>query len=153
MEIEALIDRLEEVRNEIREIAKDRGNKVIFEIIQPIFEINPKLSVGWKQFIPSFNDGDACEFTVLDPYIITNNDGGDDYDELDSWTLGYHAEDGTLADVGLDENQAKALSEALKRIGNIMNRAEEFLEIAFGSHARVTVHSNGVVNSDYYEGY
>lgn len=42
------------------------------EVVVEFFESNPGLTaIVWAQYVPYFNDGDACEFTVSGP-VFTN---------------------------------------------------------------------------------
>lgn len=82
-ELEALTERMLELRKELMEQSKTSFK----EITKVIFEKFPELeSFYWTQGTPSFNDGEPCEFGVYDVYI-NNEDEDENYRNYTSETV------------------------------------------------------------------
>jgi hypothetical protein len=114
--------------------------------LAPIFEEYPQLkTIGWKQYAPSFNDGDPCYFTVHndDDSVELNgvNGYGDDDDEED--------EDGERK--AIDE---KVREKIIAKVGVVFRQfTDGDYQTMFGEGARVTIHRDGTVDSDEYGDY
>lgn len=66
---------LVEKKREIEKVLRKEAGEVFAQTAKEIFEKYPIVGeFGWKQYTPSFNDGDPCVFTKSDPYIITSAD-------------------------------------------------------------------------------
>ena len=106
--------------------------KLLFE------ENNNLVSFGWKQYTPSWNDGDTCYFSTTKTYPIIN---GIDEDEDE------------------DENETASLTQAEKIFlrKKIVDFLKDFsntqLEHWFGEGIQITVTKQGISLCDYDCGY
>lgn len=112
---------------------KDEGAKACSALFKTFFSKNPEVTaVGWQQYTPYFNDGDACEFSVREFHVCTRT--GLDFesigglsDEDDEGPI-FRDRDGLGDDVG-----------ALKASIGWLARAadDDIFEASFGDHAMV----------------
>lgn len=71
---------------------REAGLAAVQELFQPYFDQYPDmLEIGWVQFIPGFNDGEACEFTIRPRGVKFSRDFYDRVTKVD-FTLIYSAE-------------------------------------------------------------
>lgn len=71
-----LTDKIAALQAEAQEQAKQilhQGTKAYFEKYGDTVE-----QLFWNQYIPWFNDGDTCEFSVGDVYVVLRNDESED---------------------------------------------------------------------------
>ena len=82
MALQTMIEKLNTARREynaqLAEIAKG-GQKEIGAFLGPL--IPPGYALKWKQYTPYFNDGDACTFSVHEPYLSKVGEEDEDDDE------------------------------------------------------------------------
>jgi len=161
-----------------------RGDKRVPQ--RPLSELEPLMravladdyidSFGWKQYTPYFNDGDACVFSVGEPWFRTTDDAkgvapddGEYYDgeDDDSFTLSYSAHP-TLGKqdyewdnprdwenrrkvYGPYEGNRQASFTVCSALADAINSGafEDVLLEAFGDHATVTVRAAGITVDSY----
>lgn len=105
-----------------------------------ILKVEGLEAVNWKQYIPSFNDGDACEFGLGEVTFKfqTIDDEGDN-------------EDGFLCTYAMKRLGLSDKQDQCGEISNFINSIpEEMLESIFNSNASVTIRKNGKVEVDDY---
>lgn len=121
-----------------QEKVKEAGQPAIEEGLREFFAANPKIeAIRWTQYTPHFNDGEACTFSVHEPYIKIQ---GAEIDEDDD-------EDGD----GFQYNAPPDLEDAFSKLTDDLMNLEDELEIVFGDHARITVTRAGEVEIEEYE--
>lgn len=138
-------------------------------MLQPLFEKSEgKIeSIGWIQYTPYFNDGEECEFSTnfdLDYGLRVNGQCLDDQedifgcslyalrkygtDEYASWIAKYPED--TIKEESKESDLA--LYACLKEFEEILESIDdEFYKDLFGDHVEVTVHSNGVIETEEYD--
>jgi len=122
--------------------------KNLEKAFQELFDTYPQLTAfDWRQYVPSFNDGDACYFTV-------NN-----------WGTCWFTVDGVTFDVGdyadyeeYDYNTAKSVlkQNGLDEVGNeicclIGAVPYDIMEKRFGTYSHVKVTREGIEEDEYYD--
>lgn len=114
---------------------------VVSSRFKEIFETFPEVkAIGWTQYAPYFNDGDACVFSVHEICFKLNeleekSDEDEDYDE-DSDFYRYPESDipyGDKTPVGLAE----------KELNNFADSFENVFQEAFGEHSLVVCTREG----------
>lgn len=151
----SIIERLTELRKETEELRKtlkkDR-NKILFELLNPLFEKHPEVeAISWYQYTPSFNDGDPCSFGSYHNYPKIKLRGGPDLDLL-------HVEDDEDYDDDYndeDEAEFEELEPYTSSFGNALSEAfsDDDTEAMFGDGVEVFVSSTGEVTTDEYQSY
>ncbi len=127
------------------------------EALQEVFDQHPRLAkIGWRQYTPSFNDGDPCEFTVAADFESEGGDlfcRGDDGELYEPVTYKW-SEEGREVD-----EDAKAAADKLSHmIYAVSSAGMDILEMAYGNDTRVWVSrkDGGEISVDveeYYCGY
>jgi len=145
---EALVVELDMLRLEYKNKCKDAFNR----LLRVFFETYPQVkTIYWAQWVPGFNDGDPCTFTLGDI-----NFSPSDWREID----GPYADDENEDDERKKFNVPWNLKEVtdaftidLKAMNDVICDLEDHLESAFGSHAFVRIHRDGMEVDDYDCGY
>lgn len=147
--------------NDAREAMLEKLRPRLKEIFIPFFEKYPEVKfIGWPQYTPFFNDGDACEFRVNPLVLSTNEDGVDCFYEGEG-DLPYKScvrdyEAGKASDWATTEvEKAISVFGNLQRVKECMNDfeglqksfqniPEDILKELFGDHASVSVSRDGI---------
>lgn len=146
--------KIRELKSEFDRLVEETGRPLFVELMQPIFEKFPEIeAVRWNQYVPGFNDGDPCVFSVSEPEVSFVDKAGD---QVDDRTDEEREEDGD-EEVGWHG----AWSERVKNVKGLRNRIEDaceelqeledVCEKVFDSNAQITIYRDGTVESDYYE--
>jgi len=74
------VERMIETRKRFEEEARP----IIHEYIKGFFKDHPDVTlIRWRQYIPAFNDGDPCTFTLSEPLMVVKGFDGDEEFEYD----------------------------------------------------------------------
>lgn len=130
---------LARLRTEMKNLMVEKGKPAIVELFKELFEKHPNVRAArWTQYIPGFNDGDPCEFSVGEVSVQLEapsaEDVEEDFDE-DSFVDTYEIDDSSLTD-DMDE------------ISGVLSGNEDVLQTVFGNNAKVTITRDGEVEVD-----
>lgn len=148
------MDRLDELSQNVCKANKaleDEAKPLLQEAFTKILEKYPVVRVfSWKQYAPSFNDGDPCYFSV-NGIEINYEDGDDDDDWNDD-------EDEDSEDMNLRKEFQNLSYEEQSKIRNEINSVvnkipDDIMERLFGESSKVIVTRSGISVEDYYCGY
>lgn len=138
-EYDTLTEQMEKAREKIADMGKD----AVKALFKRFFAEHPKCTaIGWEQYTPHFNDGDACEFSVRDFYYTTKK--GVDFKEVSSlYEEDEEDSDGAgFRDIDSDAKRGEgAIKEAVSRLRRAVN--ENIFETAFGDHVMVIATPKG----------
>lgn len=85
----------------------------IREAANKVFEENPQYNyIVWVQYIPSFNDGDACEFSIGDAEAYETEEDFEEYNG--DWKV-------------------------TREVANIVGASYTLAEMAFGVHVKIII--------------
>ena len=155
----------------MKKIKKD-GQEVVKNLLKDFFKDNTLVkSVKWTQYTPYFMDGDPCVFSVneaslkVDDITYLRNNLKDyclakssyEYDRFagkriqtpkvtltDAELLGESGERGDGFISGWDLEDGASLKKPLIELNNILQQADDILEVVFGDHVEVTVHPDRI---------
>jgi hypothetical protein len=173
--LEEIKTKIEAIKKQKEELTAKLRNDFA-PMLQPLFEKSEgKIkSIGWIQYTPYFNDGEECTFSTnfdLDYGLRVNgkrlDDEYDDEDEKESvfgcslYALRKYGTDDYVEwikkypeDTIKEESKESdlALYACLKEFEEILESIDdEFYKDLFGDHVEVTVHSNGVIETEEYD--
>ena len=154
---ELKLDTLEDFANVHHKIwaeSQRRGRDLALDALKVFFEEAPRVyMVGWTQYTPYFNDGDACVFSVHDIHILTFNDYREYREDLDEdddfypenyiwdWPCVWSMGQGWM---GEHPNRERVWREewadigpALEKLEECFQTADSVLEAAFGDHSQI----------------
>jgi hypothetical protein len=126
------------------------GKAAVTEELAGFFAKYPDMRIGWCQYTPYFNDGEACVFSLHGINLIPPGAVEDEEDEgyvPGEWelcSLSYHASKADRPEWLTDELIADC-----EAINKKLYAAEETLEYAFGDHVEVIADKVGVTVNDY----
>lgn len=132
-EYQELLKKVEDARNEVAERAKG----AVASLFRMFFMKHPEVkAIGWTQYTPYFNDGEACVFGVHSFYLTLKS--ADFENVSDFWSDAYEF---------TDSPKDKALKAALDNLTRLVN--EDIFEAAFGDNAMVIATPKGFHISHY----
>jgi hypothetical protein len=128
-----------EVTERLDALLKDIEQDDIRPIFDAILSSGKVKTVHWRQYAPSFNDGEPCYFSVHEPEFYM----GEDWEDADTKYLEEHREAGTegdfwqevcdRADYGAEPEGMKAEIEKLDKLFS----AESVMEAVFGDGSQI----------------
>lgn len=152
-ELRQAVEKLQTLRAEVLE----RAAKDLKQVLQDFIVENPSIElIKWNQYIPYFNDGDACEFQLGEIYFIPKIKIGDDEFDVEDENSLYEnqvsfgeydkeAADKARAKQGVDSKTV----ENCKELNSLLNDMEDSLRELFGEHSTVSVTAEGVEVDEY----
>lgn len=170
-----MTDELKQIADEIdfwmkkrKEIAKTKGEEIVAKILAPLFDFDFVRTIVFKGYIPSFNDGDPCVFSLNNDLVFNGRDESEPWDEYElddygidlsdldevlrdgfsSWGASYYSKnDETFGGRSADEWKefSKVAAEASRWIG----ANSDFVEEVFGSNFKVIALKNRLIVEDY----
>jgi hypothetical protein len=152
-EIEKLFDEMNAEMQALRETYQRRGQEIFKQAFKEFFDANPEVTaVGWKQYTPYFNDGDACVFRCNADYAFITNaaDYGDiSYGEYDGDDENVWIEDPDYGDYQ-EELIPKNVSKNAEALRRLLGKIDDdvFLDM-FGDHVQVFATREGFDVQDY----
>ena len=167
-ELKARLDKIDKIRSDLQK-AEKTASKDIMDILKNMMVDNPLIAgIMWQQYIPSFNDGEPCEFSLNGPYIKfdekvsgAGDKAADDEDEDESGEMsnGYMDANYDIDDDFYDKKadifnfkEIKALKAAVKDVCKVYSHLEAMdrnLQEMFGVNVQVFVTKDGVETEDY----
>ena len=158
-DLQARLDKIEQIRADLKS-AESSASKDIMTVLKNLMVSSPLLEgMRWRQYTPSFNDGDACEFGVHGPEFkfsatVTGEVDPEDEDSDDGWMDEWSVDDdffNSKTDI-LNHEQMKELRKTVEDVETVFNKLtsmESQLQIMFGDGVQVTVTASGVETEDY----
>lgn len=160
-ELKVEMQAFEAKKKALAEKVKEALPKAFAEMVKDSENIT---AIRWQQYVPSFNDGDPCEFTRNGPEVLVLDEDGDPIEEgmydlpWYSWRVKYMDDpenhpDSTLEKI-LEENpefnekDSRLFMEIEKFFKEI---PEEFFEDMFGTYAEVTITKEGEITVEDYD--
>ena len=130
--LEAAVNEATKARNAFREKNEGIGPFYLQSLATAVFDENPKLtSFSWRQYTPSFNDGDACYF------------GADtDYPDINGYNEDDEEGENTLTDAERKDLRKKVVA-FLRQFNN------DQLENWYGDGYKITVTRDGFTKDEY----
>jgi hypothetical protein len=152
-DLQTQFDHLISEHQRIRAEFQKSAQELFKNITKEFFATNPGITAFiWTQFVPSFNDGDPCEFTVGD-VTFTNAIGADlddvsPYGEYEgeneevqafsSWNLK------SMSMEGVDAGKVKLMETMISSYA-----MEQVLEEMFGRYVKIVASPDGFAIDDY----
>lgn len=134
------LNAISEQRKKVNEEAVAAAKALLKPGFELFFNEHPDVkAVGWSQYTPYFNDGEECVFSLHGMYASATDEREESfYDE--GWTEVYgDPEDGFT----------KESWDALSKLEEALNDAEDVLRDAFGDHVAVYVTRDGIDVEEY----
>ncbi len=159
---------LRKLKEEYQEKISKDGEAALKVALKDFFDKNPEVaSLGWVQYTPYFNDGDACVFGVHGVYLSFN-----DMDVARTfltnectWEYDYNTQKlvRPLADEEILEAQEDSgyggwdsynlkespLKESLRDLSAQICDADDLMEMIFGDHVKVTAYKDRIEVDEY----
>ena len=102
--------------------------------VKKFFLDNPEVElITWRQYVPSWNDGEPCYFSIAEPAVKFVDD--EDFDDSNC--------QGNYCDF------PKEKLELVKDLIDAINEEEWLMQALFGDNARVTLTKDGMTSEDY----
>lgn len=135
--LEAAAKEFEKLRNEMNTKAKALLQGAFEDVFKRFDQVK---AIVWTQYTPYFNDGDACTFSVGEPYFLTAEEFEGHHEDAED-------EDGNSVTISMHDD--KELERFYDVLSNFMADNEDVLELMFGDHVTVKVTRDGVTTEEY----
>lgn len=149
------------------EALAEKGKALFTQQAKEFMEKYPEVAnIMWRQYAPSFNDGDPCYFNVheaemhVDPSKVSDDilelSGMSKEDEPTNeynYGCGSASYSSVLDQVKKKRQLSKREEELLKDFDVLMSCPDTFFENFFGEGAEITITKDGIDVDDYYDGY
>lgn len=140
---------------ELNKIAETEGKKAMEDEFRVFFDENPGITaIAWTQYAPAFNDGDACIFSVHEPFYSTMP--SDRLDEVFSNWRGFEDEEDEEGNVvfvsppGSWSSQPKSDNDVAVTLFMKSITDNHIFSVIFGEDSKVMV-TRGGIKTDYVE--
>jgi hypothetical protein len=141
------IDQLKTDIPRLQQEIEDKAKELIKPALREFFEKYDFVAeVRWQAYVPYFNDGEACEFSVGEVCLFTETDSNDPDQKNDYWESGeefsrharqqYWKDGGYVPNPNADPQYAAAQSDANAIVHSI---PDDLHKQMFGEHVRITV--------------
>lgn len=145
-DFEVMAKELDEARAQFKETSERTIKGAIRQFMDAHSEVG---LLEWEAYVPGFNDGDPCTFTVSGPRIVLADkapllmtedysNGGDDAEFFEE-----HGLEDYQIEYRKELNLPDALKQDFKGLCKLFSSCEDGLEKAFGSNVRVVVGRDG----------
>ena len=155
------LSKIDQIRQELSK-AEQSAVKDIMDMLKELMVNNPKLeAIRWQQWIPGFNDGEPCEFTVGEisfqfANAVEKDENGEEQDSedfMDEYDLKKYFE--RQVDI-LNHKEVTALKKSVDEATAVFGKLTEMesqLRDMFGDNMEITVTASGVETEEYDCGY
>lgn len=138
-------DKIIKMKDDYKALIKAEGEIALKEFMREFFErAEGKISaVTWRQYTPYFNDGDACEFSVHEPYFLMATkatEGEEVYSDYD---------DDFISTWQIEKRKDVLLYDLTCEFTRTLDKLEDILFEAFGDHVKITATPEKVTVEDY----
>lgn len=132
------IQELKALQTELKNKMKTEGASAIATAINEVFEKHPEIkAIGWQQYTPYFNDGDACVFGMHGFYYSkTDVDPENVIEPTDDEPWIY-------------ASRRDPMDEAVSNLECTLDDVSELMKAAFGDHVYVIATRAGFHVGDY----
>lgn len=152
-EIEKLFDEMNVEMAELKANYQKRGQEIFKLAFKEFFGANPEVNVvGWRQYTPYFNDGDACEFNCYAEYAFVSNTK--DYENIQWGEYNGDEEDVWVSDADYGDTNLEMIPESVIKntdaLRKLLAKIDEdvFLDM-FGDHVQVFATREGFEVTEY----
>lgn len=164
-----LFEEIQNKKAELDRLISDYGKQALQQLFNEFFEANPTIeAIRWVQYIPGFNDGDPCTFTLHEAMaLIPSREWVDEYNrgemELDEafgeechpWYDEYTLTDYSQIPAGAkweERDRLKVVAPegiALRELNKTLQSNPDTIEVVFSSYADVTATREGFLVQEY----
>lgn len=140
-QITALREEMEQIIAPLRERINQTISNGLTKVVNIFFEQFPEVkTVYWQQYIPTWNDGEECTFSLNEVHFSPA-----DHERIDYPNWGDDQDDDELADFSSygNKNLSPELVKAMDQFVLFLMSIEDHLEDRYGSNAFIKLHRGG----------
>lgn len=159
--LDTLVEEVQEMEKKKKAMSKS-AVPVIKAELKAFLEANPEVeAIRWNQYVPGFNDGEPCTFSLGDIQMRLvpeeeeeveeeSSEGEEESEEEEEYEDEDYDDDEEdwIDEYGLDD-VSKKLASAFKKLSGKLQSLEPILEEAFGSNAEITATRKKITVEDY----
>lgn len=148
-----ILTEVNSAKEEYEAAVKSVSKKVEKSLQELVADTDGLVAIRWAQYTPHFNDGDACEFSVHEPYFKFEDTGDDagDYEDgfISSYDLDYDWDNASRGKRYKTEDHA-AKGKLMESIESVFGEIDDkiFLNL-FDDGYQVTVNENSTEVEDF----
>lgn len=130
---------LNQVKSELEQLQTEMKEKAS-TALSNIFEHYPEVTaISWHQYIPYFNDGDACTFRIGEVYVMTGPITKELAQTIADNPYAVEEQDEWPSDVEVLETWGNNKSESASEISSFLNSIEDTLQSLYDDYASVVL--------------
>lgn len=127
----------------LKEETQEKMKALLAEMLQKFFTVCPEIqTITWYQYVPSFNDGDPCEFTmgsVEFSYELYGSDNDEGWDG-DSFSVSGHIN---------HKNLDPVVYSACVAVSDTIRNMDDTLQAMLGDNLSIYVTRGGIQTEEY----
>lgn len=162
--LDTLLEKVNEINIQRNDLNKELFNTIKQEIVTVLDKYPEFIAIRWTQYVPSFNDGEACRFSVKEPEYVSSTELSDEEAEEEDYIVEIAdsvypiAESESTWDSKLREyvyptSETKEKADFLSNISKVLYNIEDLLEEQFGENAEVIITRDEIIVNSYDCGY
>lgn len=143
--LEKIFERTQKRLGKLRQKMTEEMSNAFSEMMAEVFKAHPEVkTIYWQQYIPYFNDGDECTFSMNEIHFSPA-----EAKLIDGPHFGDACEDETLGDFQVstyykDERVNEEFRAAMTSVTKFLNGIEDHLQATYGSNAFIKITADGV---------
>jgi hypothetical protein len=140
-------------------IYQERAKGILKGCLQEFMKEHPEIkALGWTQYTPYFNDGEACVFSMHELYFTTkdlsedqlSSGGWFEEDEEEGWVSAYSKPGSKwIRDNLVKQKISEELYAKVHNFYNILQGLESELQTVLGDHVKVIITERGVETHEF----
>ena len=149
--LDTLLEKVNEINIQRNDLNKKLFNTIEQEIVSVLDKYPEFIAIRWIQYVPSYNDGEACRFTLHEPKYVSSTELSDEEAKAENYTVEIADKVYRIVDVESKSTWDSKLR--LLNISNVLYNIEDLLEEQFGENAEVIITRDEIIVNGYNCGY
>ena len=149
--LDTLLEKVNEINIQRNDLNKKLFNTIEQEIVSVLDKYPEFIAIRWTQYVPSYNDVEACIFTLHEPEYVSSTELSDEEAKAENYTVEIADRFYRIVDVESKSTWDSKLR--LLNISNVLYNIEDLLEEQFGENAEVIITRDEIIVNGYDCGY
>ena len=149
--LDTLLEKVNEINIQRNDLNKKLFNTIEQEIVSVLDKYPEFIAIRWIQYVPSYNDVEACIFTLHEPEYVSSTELSDEEAKAENYTV--EIADRVYRIVDVESKSTWDSKLRLLNISNVLYNIEDLLAEQFGENAEVIITKDEIIVNGYDCGY
>jgi hypothetical protein len=149
--LDTLLEKVNEINIQRNDLNKKLFNTIEQEIVSVLDKYPEFIAIRWIQYVPSYNDVEACIFTLHEPKYVSSTELSDEEAKAENYTV--EIADRVYRIVDVESKSTWDSKLRLLNISNVLYNIEDLLAEQFGENAEVIITRDEIIVNGYDCGY